>query len=37
MYLDLFEQDGEWLVELLVWCQWKQYAELCLNSAQSPP
>jgi hypothetical protein len=29
LFLDLFEQESEWLIELVVWGQWKQMAESC--------
>ncbi len=30
LFLDMFEQDSEWLIELVVWGQWKQMAESCV-------
>jgi hypothetical protein len=30
LFLDLFEQDSEWLIELVVWGQWKALAESCV-------
>jgi hypothetical protein len=29
LFLDLFEQDSEWLIELVVWGHWKMMAESC--------
>lgn len=29
LFLDLFEQDSEWFIELVVWGQWKRMAESC--------
>lgn len=29
LFLDLFEQDSEWLIELVAWGQWKTLAEEC--------
>jgi len=31
LFLDMFEQDSEWLIELVVWGQWKAMAEKCLS------
>jgi hypothetical protein len=30
LFIDLFEQDSEWMVELVVWGRWKQIAEACV-------
>lgn len=30
LFLDLFEQDSEWLIELVVWGQWKAMADSCV-------
>jgi hypothetical protein len=30
LFLDVFEEESEWLAELVVWGQWKQMAESCV-------
>jgi hypothetical protein len=30
LYLDLFEQDSDWLIELVVWGRWRQAAQSCV-------
>jgi len=30
LFLDMFEENSEWLIELVVWGQWKAMAENCV-------